>query len=315
MIETVFKVFNTRDEWLTARNDSLGASSLAEYLANGKPPQDLSLVHSRALDDALAFGSLWEKKVAQLFAEDKQLTTVKKNTPVEDLKNSEFTWHDDSFYEVKYLPQVVGYPKLHVSLDAAYRDNDGDLVVVEIKTSSATRLSFVSDSLRRRYKAQAEIEASLTGASKALIVFAHRPTGWKNMSPIMVEENLKKTLEVTAVNDIDTVEGLFEKAAQVLNVKQPDDVKKDEANRLLKEYLTVKEGAELAKQRLEEFLEKNTNVIPRAQGYVAKFVPAKEIRVMNWKKVVSDSGYKFDEADYQSVRQSKPTMSVTKDKQ
>lgn len=308
MTTVVFKTFNSRDEWLEGRKDSIGASSLAEFVANNKLPQDLSTVHSQALDEALAFGSLWEKKVAQLFARKNGLALARKNTPVEELKPGELTWHDDSFYQASQPDK----PTLHVSLDAAYRDKNGDLVTVEIKTGSATRYSFVSASMRHRYETQAMIEATITGAKKAIIVYCQRPSSWVSMRPLDIEAALEASMDIHDAGEPTNIDSLFDAAVQYKEVENPEAESLNVATTLLAQYVAARDNAEVLRDRLLEYLGKNPTLQPVAVGYKAVFKRPAANKVVNWKKVVEDNNIQFDEKKYMTVRKSNATVSITK---
>lgn len=159
-----YKVFKDRETWLEAREETVGASSLAHFIASGElpsPPPDVPAVQS-----ALQFGSIWEPMLVKLYAEHLHLDVASKNTPVANLTAGQLAWYDNSFY-------TDG--RLHVSLDAAYRDHEGILHTVEVKTGSKPSYAFLTTEQRKQYSAQAQIEARMMDTEHAEIIYAQRP--------------------------------------------------------------------------------------------------------------------------------------------
>jgi len=193
MTKRTFEVFKDHEQWLEARKNNIGASTLAQFAITGERATPLP-TGIPALESALRFGSDWEPYVAQLVAHSFELTIAPKNTPIEQLEDGQMSWHDDSFYSI-----LDG--KVHASLDVAAVIG-GIPSIIEIKTSSATRFAFVGSELRQRYLTQAGLEAFISGAQQYVIAFAHRPPDWQNMSVEDISAVLKDSLE-TIVHDGD----------------------------------------------------------------------------------------------------------------
>ena len=251
-----YHVYDTREQWLEARKDTIGASSLAHFIASGElpsPPPDVPAVQS-----AIQFGSIWEPMLVKLYAERLQLDLTSKNTPLSDLAAGQLAWYDNSFY-------TDG--RMHVSLDAAYRDRDGILHTVEVKTGSKPSYAFLSAMQHRQYSAQAQLEARMVGADFTEIIYAQRPPDWERLSPDVITEHIGKTLDIVSVSDImeqDVVDMWY------------DDYKKDDDSEdglpLMSEVLEAKERYEKAKERLAMWLSDHPGERIRCDGHVARLV-------------------------------------------
>ena len=251
-----YHVYDTREQWLEARKDTIGASSLAHFIASGElpsPPPDVPAVQS-----AIQFGSIWEPMLVKLYAERLQLDLTSKNTPLSDLAAGQLAWYDNSFY-------TDG--RMHVSLDAAYRDRDGILHTVEVKTGSKPSYAFLSAMQHRQYSAQAQLEARMVGADFTEIIYAQRPPDWERLSPDVITEHIGKTLDIVSVSDImeqDVVDMWY------------DDYKKDDDSEdglpLMSEVLEAKERYEKAKERLAMWLSDHPGERIHCDGHVARLV-------------------------------------------
>lgn len=251
-----YHVYDTREQWLEARKNTVGASSLAHFIASGElpsPPPDVPAVQS-----AIQFGSMWEPMVVKLCAEHLQLDVASKNTPLADLAARQLAWYDNSFY-------TDG--RMHVSLDAAYRDRDGVLHTVEVKTGSKPSYAFLTAMQRRQYSAQAQLEARMVGAKFAEIIYVQRPTDWERLSPEAITEHIRKTLDIVFVSDI---------MEQDVIDKWYDAYKKDndseEGFPLMSEVLEAKERYERAKERLTMWLSDHPGERVHYDGHVARLV-------------------------------------------
>ena len=251
-----YHVYDTREQWLEAREETVGASSLAHFIASGElpsPPPDVPAVQS-----AIQFGSIWEPMVVKLYAEHLQLDVASKNTPVADLAAGQLAWYDNSFY-------TDG--RMHVSLDAAYRDRDGALHTVEVKTGSKPSYAFLSAMQHRQYSAQAQLEARMVRAKYAEIIYAQRPADWERLSPDAITEHIGKTLDIVFVSDImeqDVVDMWYDA------YKKDDD--SEDGLPLMSEVLEAKERYERAKERLTMWLSDHPGERIHYDGHVARLV-------------------------------------------
>ena len=251
-----YHVYDTREQWLEAREETVGASSLAHFIASGElpsPPPDVPAVQS-----ALQFGSIWEPMLVQLYAEHLQLDVASKNTPVANLTAGQLAWYDNSFY-------TDG--RMHVSLDAAYRDHEGILHTVEVKTGSKPSYAFLSAMQHRQYSAQAQLEARMVGADFAEIIYAQRPADWERLSPDAITEHIGKTLDIVFVGDImeqDVVDMWYDA------YKKDDD--SEDGLPLMSEVLEAKERYERAKERLTMWLSDHPGERIHCDGHVARLV-------------------------------------------
>lgn len=253
-----YKVFQDRETWLKAREETIGASSLAHFIATGQlpsPPPDIPAVQS-----ALQFGSIWEPMLVKLYAEHLQLSIAIKNTPVEKLKNGQLAWYDNSFY-------TDG--RLHVSLDAAYRDHGGLLHTVEAKTGSKPSYTFLTAEQHKQYSAQAQIEARMMDTDCAEIIYAQRPPSWERMSPDSIAQQIKKTLDIVTIPGVMDASTLEKHAAEYERAMQPTDA--DTAgHQLLAELLEAKDRYETLKEKLTTWLEEHPGERVACSGHVAR---------------------------------------------
>lgn len=252
-----YRVFPDRETWLKAREETVGASSLAHFIATRQlpsPPPNVPAVQS-----AIKFGSIWEPMVVKLHAEQLQLDVALKNTPLADLTAGQLAWYDNSFY-------TDG--RMHVSLDAAYRDHDGILHTVEVKTGSKPSYAFLTAMQHRQYSAQAQLEARMVGAEFAEIVYAQRPADWERLSPDAITEHIKKTLYTVFIDDImeqDAVDRWYDA------YKNENDDSEDGLP-LMSELLEAKERYEHAKERLTMWLSDHPGERIHYDGHVARLV-------------------------------------------
>lgn len=253
-----YRVFQDREAWLKAREETIGASSLAHFIATGQlpsPPPDVPAVQS-----ALQFGSIWEPMLVKLYAEHLQLTIAAKNTPVERLENGQLAWYDNSFY-------TDG--RLHVSLDAAYRDHGGLLHTVEVKTGSKPSYAFLSTEQRSQYSAQAQIEARMMDTDYAEIIYAQRPTSWETLDADHITEQIKKTLDIVIVPDVMDAGALEKHATEYEHAEQPVDAD-NEGRQLLAELLEAKDQYEALKEKLSTWLDEHPGERVACAGHVAR---------------------------------------------
>lgn len=253
-----YKVFKDRETWLEAREETIGASSLAHFIATGQlpsPPPDIPAVQS-----ALLFGSIWEPMLVKLYAEHLQLAVAAKNTPVEELENGQLAWYDNSFY-------TDG--RLHVSLDAAYRDHGGLLHTVEVKTGSKPSYALLSSKQRSQYSAQAQIEARMMNTGHAEIIYAQRPPSWETLHPDSITEQIKKTLDIVIVPDVMDVGALEKHAEEYERAASPTDADND-GRQLLAELLEAKDQYEALKEKLTTWLNEHPGERVACDGHVAR---------------------------------------------
>lgn len=253
-----YRIFENRETWLKAREETVGASSLAHFIATGQlptPPPDIPAVQS-----ALQFGSIWEPMLVKLYTERLQLTVVDKNTPVNELENGQLAWYDNSFY-------TDG--RLHVSLDAAYRDHDGIVHTVEVKTGSKPSYAFLTAEQRKQYSAQAQIEARMMDTEHAEIIYAQRPPSWETMNAEYITERIKETLDIVIIPDVMDASELERYATEYERATQPMDTD-DYGQRLLSELLEAKDQYETLKERLATWLEEHPGERVSCSGHVAR---------------------------------------------
>lgn len=253
-----YRIFEDRKTWLEARKETIGASSLAHFIATGQlptPPPDVPAVQS-----ALQFGSIWEPMLVKLYAEHLQLAVVGKNTPVNELKNGQLAWYDNSFY-------TDG--RLHVSLDAAYRDHDGIVHTVEVKTGSKPSYAFLSAEQRKQYSAQAQIEARMMDTEHAEIIYAQRPPSWETMNAEYITERIKETLDIVIIPDVMDASELERYATEYEQATQPTDADNG-GQRLLAELLEAKDQYETLKEQLAAWLEEHPGERVACSGHVAR---------------------------------------------
>ena len=297
MTERTFTIFKDHDEWLEARTTNIGASTLAQFAITGEHAKPLP-TGIPALESALRFGSDWEPFIAQLVASKLRLSIAPKNTPFDRLKDGQMSWHDDSFYTM-----LDG--SVHASLDVA-AVVDGVPTIIEIKTSSATRFAFVNSELRQRYLMQADIEAFISGAKQYIIAFAHRPTGWENMTPEDISAVLNDSLE-TFVFDSTMDEAQLKKLY--------DDYEKDasgvEYSQLLDNILDWEEKAKEGRKQLQEMLAQTPGMIVGARGKIAQVKESKRV-LTDWKRLVED--YHVEDLTPYRTEKTSQSLSITKAK-
>lgn len=255
-----YKVFQDRETWLKAREETIGASSLAHFIATGQlpsPPPDVPAVQS-----ALQFGSIWEPMLVKLYAEHLQLTVVGKNTPVGHLENGQLAWYDNSFY-------TDG--RLHVSLDAAYRDYGGIVHTVEVKTGSKPSYTFLATEQRKQYSAQAQIEARMMDTERAEIIYAQRPPAWEMMGSKYITERIKETLDIVIVPDVMDIGMLERYVTEYERAMRPADADND-GQRLLADLLEAKDRYETLKEQLATWLGEHPGERVACAGHVARLM-------------------------------------------
>lgn len=255
-----YKVFQDRETWLKAREETIGASSLAHFIATGQlpsTPPDIPAVQS-----ALRFGSIWEPMLVKLYAERLQLAIVAKNTPVDRLENGQLAWYDNSFY-------TDG--RLHVSLDAAYRDYGGILHTVEVKTGSKPSYAFLTTKQRNQYSAQAQIEARMMDTEYAEIIYAQRPPSWETRNADYITERIKETLDIVIVPEVMDVGALEKYVTEYERAEQPADTD-DDGWRLLSELLEAKDRYETLKGKLATWLDEHPGERVYCAGHIARLV-------------------------------------------
>lgn len=253
-----YKVFKDCETWLKAREETIGASSLAHFIATGQlpsPPPDVPAVQS-----ALRFGSIWEPMLVKLYAEHLQLAIASKNTPVEKLENGQLAWYDNSFY-------TDG--RLHVSLDAAYRDHGGLLHTVEVKTGSKPSYAFLPSEQRSQYAAQAQIEARMMDTDYAEIIYAQRPPSWETLDADCITERIKETLDIVIVPDVMDAGALEKHATEYERAEHPTDADND-GQQLLAELLEAKDQYEALKEKLSTWLAEHPGERVSYAGHVAR---------------------------------------------
>lgn len=300
IIRRDFKTFPSREAWLDARVDNIGASTLANYKITGEHAKPLP-TGIPALESALTFGSDWEPYVAQLAAEKLGLTFAPKNTPIEQLQYGQMSWHDDSFYTM-----LDG--KVHASLDAA-ANIKGVATILEIKTSSATRFEFVSQQLRLRYQAQAEMEALISGADKYRIVFAHRPNGWQNMGADDISQQLSDTLVIGEPHDVtmtmDDLKALYD---DYISTLEDNPI---QYSQLLDNILEWEAKAKEGRRQLQEMLARTPGMVVGAQGKIAQLKESTRV-LTDWKKLVED--YHVEDLTPYRTEKKSSSLSITKAK-
>lgn len=253
-----YRVFQDRETWLKAREETIGASSLAHFIATGQlpsPPPAIPTVQS-----ALRFGSIWEPMLVKLYAEHLEFAIAAKNTPVEELKNGQLAWYDNSFY-------TDG--RLHVSLDAAYRDHGGILHTVEVKTGSKPSYAFLTSEQRSQYSAQAQIEACMLNTGYAEIIYAQRPPSWETLSTDSITKRIKETLNIVTVCNVMDTDTLEKHAEEYEHAAHPTDA--DNGGRqLLAELLEAKDRYEALKEKLATWLNEHPGKRVACDGHVAR---------------------------------------------
>jgi hypothetical protein len=253
-----YKVFKDRETWLKAREETIGASSLAHFISTGQlpsPPPNIP-----AVCPVEQFGSIWEPMLVKLYAEHLQLAIVSKNTPVDRLENGQLAWYDNSFY-------TDG--RLHVSLDAAYRDHGGILHTVEVKTGSKPSYAFLTNEQHNQYSAQAQIEARMMDTEYAEIIYAQRPPSWKTLDAEYITKRIKETLDITIVPDVMDVGALEKYATEYEHAEHPTDADNG-GQQLLAELLEAKDQYDTLKEKLATWLGEHPGERVACAGHIAR---------------------------------------------
>lgn len=117
--------FDTREEWLAARQDRIGGSDAATVV--GMNPYKSNV-------------ELWEEKTGRRIAEDiSGKSYVRYGTLAEEHLRALFSL-DYPQYQVGYVDNNMfinsKYPWMHASLDGDLRDQDGRCGILEIKTTN-----------------------------------------------------------------------------------------------------------------------------------------------------------------------------------
>lgn len=290
-----FIVFDSHEEWLRAREDNIGASTLAQFAITGEHAKPLP-TGIPALESALRFGSDWEPFIAQLVASKLRLSIAPKNTPLERLNDGQMSWHDDSFYTI-----LDG--RVHASLDVA-AIVDGVPTIIEIKTSSSTRFEFVGNELRQRYLMQADIEAFISGSEQYIIAFAHRPTDWENMDPKYISAVLADSLETLRYDS-----NMDEAKLKKLYDDYENGMNGVEYSQLLDNILDWEAKAKDGRKRLQEMLAQKPGMIVGAQGKIAQLKESKRV-LTDWKRLVDD--YHVEDLTPYRTEKTSQSLSITK---
>lgn len=291
------ETFDTREEWLKAREHTVGASTLSHFIHDGTPPIPLP-DNIPALNDALLFGSVWEPEIVRLYALRHDYDIAKKNTPIDDLKPNSITWYDNSYYTNS------DYPGMHVSYDAIARTPDGALVVIEVKTGSAA--SIWTNPLRDVYNLQAQIEAKFLDIPNAVIVYAQRPPQWRNMSSEDISAHLNNTLNAIPLED----PRIFP-LSEWLDKWDTYEEKEDQyANNLLARLLEARQQVDEVQQLLTDWLTQHPDTIARADGRSARL---KETTTRRTDYTKYFRQHPADLSDYQTATTS-TRLSIVKEK-
>lgn len=256
-MELTYQIFPDRETWLENRSQTIGASSLAHFIATGQLPSTPPNVP--AVQSALRFGSIWEPMLVKQYADRLQLTVVDKNTPTSELKNGQLAWYDNSFYTDGLL---------HVSLDAAYRDHEGILHTVEAKTGSKPAYAFLTAEQRNQYAAQAQIEARMMGTEHAEIIYSQRPPAWETLSAEHIARQIRNTLDVTTIPHVMSQTELERYAAAYEQAQQPEE--NNEGARLLADLLAAKTRYETLKETLTAWLSEHPGERVTHDGHIAR---------------------------------------------
>lgn len=295
-----FLTFDSREAWLESRKQTVGASTLSHFIKDGTPPAPLP-DNIPALQDALLFGSTWECEIARLFAHMNKLKIAGKNIPVEDLEPNCLTWHDNSYY------LNDDYPLMHVSYDAIYRNEQGELVTVEIKTGSSCQLWNVR--LYSVYKNQAAIEATFINAKQAVIVYAQRPPQWRQLTAAQISEHLANSMSVNYLTPF-SPQALM-KFINLWADSQTDGQDESEGAKLLFQLTEAKQQVEDYTRQLSEWLEQHPQTIVKANGRVARLKESTTTRT-DYAKYFTE--HPANLSDYQKTTTT-TRLSIIKDKQ
>ena len=198
--------------------------------------------------------------LVKLYAEYLQLAIVTKNTPVDRLENGQLAWYDNSFY-------TDG--RLHVSLDAAYRDYGGILHTVEVKTGSKPSYAFLTNEQHNQYSAQAQIEARMMDTEYAEIIYAQRPPSWETRNAEYITEQIKKTLDIVIIPDVMDMGALEKYATEYERAEQPADTD-DDRQQLLAELLEAKDRYDTLKEKLTTWLGEHPGERVYCAGHIAR---------------------------------------------
>lgn len=302
--DVTFHVFKSEEEWLKAREDTIGASGLAQFWITGEHPSPLP-TDIPALTSALNFGSIWEPYIVQEFAKLEGLAIAKVNTPAEELKPNEIAWYDWSFY----LNEKLG---LHMSPDAVFRNSRGALCTLEVKTGSKPKLWEIEQSMMERYRIQAAVEARLLSARHAYIIYAPRPTGWEQMTAEQIQEDIQKSVAAKDILEVKLDSDNNLRAIKKMVDSMNDDSPVEESD-LLREYVEAKEALKKATDTLTEYLVGHPDEKLHYGGMMARLVQKKNTKT-DYEGFLSDHG--FDQEALESYKDVtyKDGLSVTKEK-
>lgn len=302
--DVTFHVFKSEEEWLKAREDTIGASGLAQFCITGEHPSPLP-TDIPALTSALNFGSIWEPYIVQEFAKLEGLAIAKVNTPADDLKSNEIAWYDWSFY----LNEKLG---LHMSPDAVFRNSRGALSTLEVKTGSKPRLWEINQDMLERYRIQAAIEARMLNARHAYIIYAPRPTGWEQMTSEQIQEDIQKSVAAKDIQEVKLDSDNNLRAIKKMIDSMNCDSQVEESN-LLREYVEAKEALKKATDTLTEYLVGHPDEKLHYGGMMARLVQKKRTST-DYKGFLSDHGFDQEALEsYKDVTYS-DGLSVTKEK-
>lgn len=316
-----FHVFDTREEWLQARKtDTVGASSLAQYMVTGERATPLP-EGIPALDSALKFGSDWEPYIVELVAQIYGLQIVDMNTPVDKLEPGAIAWYDNSFYSTT----TMNGAKVHASLDCAFRSEDGNLHIVEIKTAKDP--AHIEEQLWKRYVVQSMIETYVTYLCvpndgiqyHPIIACSKRPDHWENMTAEEISKVLQENLTLHLVKPAEyfqIVGGDAEHDPWLAKAEKylAGDKTAASGDALFEAYLQSAEATEAAKSALMDWFESHPFMVAKSSGKVARIRVAQSKRT-DWKQLTSDLGIGNDVVDKYVTTTATERLSVVKDKE
>lgn len=256
-MELTYHIFPDRNTWLKARQQTIGASSLAHFIATGKLPTTPPNIP--AIQSALQFGSIWEPMLVKQYADRLHLAIVDKNTPTSQLENGQLAWYDNSYY-------TDG--RLHVSLDAAYRDHEGLLHTVEAKTGSKPAYAFLTAEQRKQYANQAQIEARMMNTEHAEIIYAQRPPAWETLSAERITEQIRTTFDIMTIPHIMSQTELEQHANAYEQALRP--AAGNEGARILADLLAAKNRYETLKKNLTAWLSEHSEERVACDGHIAR---------------------------------------------
>ena len=294
-----FNVYDTREEWLKGRANSIGASSMAEFMVTHLLPEPMPKPGaSTNLDDALAFGSDWEPVIALAYADKTGLSMAGRNIAFKDLEPGMMSWHDDSFYLEDGL---------HCSFDAIARLKDGSYRVVEFKTSSMSSEKFIGRKLRERYHRQTNIERifaeRITGQPVEMhLVFIHRPDAWKAMDPkditALIREDMFNNKETITKVERDASDLTPEMEWNLLlryrneyleREKSGGYISSGDGNHMLARILELEAEAKDLREDLKVWLDSHPGYEAVADGKIAHLVTSKRTTT-KWEKFIQARG-------------------------